>query len=123
LDDDSDNDNVPDEIEGHDFNQDGVADIASSGSDSDNDGLDDIILAGNLYNSEMETPRGDAGKGLFLKGDGKGGFQVIRGYDSGLFIPGDVKKLKAIRLGKGSSARKGVIAGINNNFIRIISTQ
>ena len=91
--------------------------------DFDNDGLGDIILAGNLYNSEMETPRGDAGKGLFLKGDGKGGFQVIRGYDSGLFIPGDVKKLKAIRLGKGSSARKGVIADINNNFIRLISTQ
>jgi hypothetical protein len=91
--------------------------------DFDNDGLDDIIIAGNLYNSERETPRGDAGQGLFLKGDGKGGFQVIRGYDSGLFIPGDVKKLKAIQLGEGPSARKGVIAGINNNFLRLITAQ
>jgi hypothetical protein len=91
--------------------------------DFDKDGLDDLVIAGNLYNSETETPRNDAGKGLFLKGDGKGEFQVIRGYNSGLFIPGDVKKLKALRLGEGTSARKGIIAGINNNFIRLIITQ
>lgn len=41
LDDDSDNDNVPDRIEGHDYNHDGVADVALLGSDKDNDGLDD----------------------------------------------------------------------------------
>ena len=91
--------------------------------DFDKDGLDDMIIAGNLYNSEMETPRNDAGKGLFLRGDGKGEFQVIRGYDSGIFIPGDVKKLKALQLGKGPSARKAVIAGINNNFLSLIITQ
>jgi gliding motility-associated-like protein len=43
LDTDSDNDNVPDEIEAHDFNHDGVADIALSGNDTDNDGLDDAF--------------------------------------------------------------------------------
>ncbi|MDY7395986.1 gliding motility-associated C-terminal domain-containing protein [Aureibaculum sp. 2210JD6-5] len=41
LDDDSDNDNVPDSIEGHDYDADGVADILPSGTDSDDDGLDD----------------------------------------------------------------------------------
>jgi hypothetical protein len=91
--------------------------------DFDKDGLDDLVIAGNLYNSETETPRNDAGKGLFLKGDGKGEFQAIRGYESGLFIPGDVKKLKALRLGKGPSASKGVIAGINNNSLKLIITQ
>ncbi|MCF6347986.1 MAG: gliding motility-associated C-terminal domain-containing protein, partial [Flavobacteriaceae bacterium] len=40
LDDDSDNDTVPDSIEGHDFDADGEADILPIG-DSDNDGLDD----------------------------------------------------------------------------------
>ncbi|MCF6351820.1 MAG: FG-GAP-like repeat-containing protein [Cyclobacteriaceae bacterium] len=91
-------------------------------NDFDNDGMDDIILAGNLYNSEVETPRNDAGQGLFLKGDGKGGFTPIRGYKSGLYILGDVKKLKPIRLGAETTAKKGIIAGINNDFIRLIYT-
>ena len=41
LDEDSDDDNVPDEIEGHDFNHDGIADVTRIGSDKDDDGLDD----------------------------------------------------------------------------------
>ena len=41
LDEDSDNDNVPDNIEGNDFNHDGIADAGLIGSDKDNDGLDD----------------------------------------------------------------------------------
>jgi len=91
--------------------------------DFDKDGFMDIVIAGNLYNSEIKTVRNDAGQGLFLKGDGNGEFTPVRGYDSGLYIPGDVKKLKYIRLGEGSSARKGVIAGINNDFVRLIAVQ
>lgn len=41
LDTDSDNDTIPDAIEGHDANSDGVADITPANHDSDNDGLDD----------------------------------------------------------------------------------
>lgn len=41
LDDDSDNDNVPDNIEAHDHNHDGIPDVVFTGSDKDNDGLDD----------------------------------------------------------------------------------
>lgn len=41
LDEDSDNDNVPDAIEGHDANRDGIADVVRIGSDKDDDGLDD----------------------------------------------------------------------------------
>ncbi|HCO85213.1 MAG TPA: hypothetical protein DIT95_17020, partial [Arenibacter sp.] len=41
LDEDSDNDNVPDSIEGHDHDQDGIPDVVYIGSDKDNDGLDD----------------------------------------------------------------------------------
>jgi gliding motility-associated-like protein len=41
LDLDSDNDNIPDSIEGNDFNLDGLADVVLIGSDKDNDGLDD----------------------------------------------------------------------------------
>ncbi len=91
--------------------------------DFDNDGMKDIVIAGNFYNSEIKTMRNDAGQGLFLRGKGNGEFTPVRGYDSGLYIPGDVKKLKSIRLGKGSSARQGVIAGINNDFLKLISVQ
>ena len=41
LDQDSDNDNVPDSIEGHDFDHDGIPDVLFIGSDLDDDGLDD----------------------------------------------------------------------------------
>jgi gliding motility-associated-like protein len=43
LDEDSDNDNVHDNIEGHDANQDGIADVILIGSDKDLDGLDDAF--------------------------------------------------------------------------------
>ena len=41
LDDDSDNDGVPDSIEGHDADGNGIADVTASGNDADDDGLDD----------------------------------------------------------------------------------
>ena len=64
LDQDSDNDNVPDEIEGHDFNHDGVADKSASNSDQDNDGLDDgfegsDVNDGFIPNDEIMDPNND----------------------------------------------------------------
>ncbi|MFD1314348.1 T9SS type B sorting domain-containing protein, partial [Namhaeicola litoreus] len=41
VDQDSDNDRVPDSLEGHDFNHDSMADVLPTGTDSDQDGLDD----------------------------------------------------------------------------------
>ena len=41
VDTDSDDDNVPDNIEGHDMDNNGIADVVFIGSDKDNDGLDD----------------------------------------------------------------------------------
>ena len=65
--------------------------------DVDTDGFLDIIVAGNLYSSEVETPRNDAGYGLYLKGNGDGRFESISASESGLFIRGDVKDLALIR--------------------------
>ena len=41
VDQDSDNDRVPDNLEGHDYNHDSMADVLPTGTDSDQDGLDD----------------------------------------------------------------------------------
>ncbi|MEM6967020.1 MAG: VCBS repeat-containing protein, partial [Bacteroidota bacterium] len=40
--------------------------------DFDGDKKMDVLLAGNLFPAEIETPRNDAGNGLLLKGDGQG---------------------------------------------------
>jgi len=66
--------------------------------DFDDDGHLDAVVAGNLYMAEVETPRNDASIGLFLKGDGKGGFTAVKGRHSGLYVPGDVKDMGRIRI-------------------------
>ncbi|WP_394749443.1 FG-GAP-like repeat-containing protein [Spongiimicrobium salis] len=65
--------------------------------DFDGDEHLDVVIAGNLHNSEVETPRNDASNGLFLKGDGQGNFTPITAKSSGFFAKGDVKDMTKIR--------------------------
>ncbi len=67
--------------------------------DYDQDGHKDLLISGNLFQSEIETPRNDAGAGLLLKGDGKGDFVPVPLTESGFFSPYDAKDMKSIRLG------------------------
>ncbi|WP_420321913.1 Ig-like domain-containing protein [Flagellimonas sp.] len=57
---DSDDDNIPDNVEGHDQNQDGIADVTFIGSDKDNDGLDDAYEGSTVIdidvNDEIDDP-------------------------------------------------------------------
>ena len=64
--------------------------------DFNQDGNVDLLLGGNLYVSEVETGRADAGTGLLLFGDGKGDFKSMPYEKSGFYIPGDVKDLALI---------------------------
>jgi hypothetical protein len=66
--------------------------------DVDDDGNLDAILGGNLYNSEVETPRNDASYGIWLKGDGNGGFKAVLPRESGLVMRGDVRNMKTIKV-------------------------
>ena len=60
VDDDSDNDNVPDFIEAHDSDFNGVPEVVLIGSDKDNDGLDDGYEGGTAIdrdvNDELDDP-------------------------------------------------------------------
>ena len=58
-------------------------------ADFDGDGNEDLFLAQNFFATQPETPRYDAGRGLLLRGDGKGGFQAMPGSRSGLEIYGE----------------------------------
>lgn len=71
-------------------------------NDFNQDGNLDVVLGGNLYNSEVETPRNDASFGLWLTGDGKGNFTAKTVLESGLEIIGEVKDMELLKQG-GSS--------------------
>jgi len=67
--------------------------------DFDKDGQQDILGVGNLFVSEIETPRNDAGIGLFLKGKSGNKLQNIPVTESGFFTPLDAKKIAKINIG------------------------
>ncbi|MBJ6368623.1 VCBS repeat-containing protein [Snuella sp. CAU 1569] len=85
--------------------------------DINQDGHLDLVFAGNLYGSEVETPRNDASYGLYMQGDGKGKFKSFMPYESGLMIKGEVKKMKEIRLKGG---KKAMLIAKNNDHIQLV---
>ncbi|MGB3467025.1 MAG: hypothetical protein WBA74_17220, partial [Cyclobacteriaceae bacterium] len=84
--------------------------------DFNGDGYLDAIAAGNLYASEVETPRADAGHGQLLLGDGEGNFQTVAAYETGLFMPGDVKDFAVIKV----RSQEYIISARNNDFLQFI---
>ena len=58
-------------------------------ADLDGDGYEDIFLSQNFFAVDRETGRYDAGRGLWLKGDGKGGLRAVPGQESGISIYGE----------------------------------
>ncbi|TYA84175.1 VCBS repeat-containing protein [Seonamhaeicola marinus] len=85
--------------------------------DFDSDNALDILISGNLYGSEIETPRNDAGIGLFLKGNGKGQFNPIHLNQSGFYAPNDAKDMKSLKIGN----RNAVIIGNNKAQLQLLA--
>jgi hypothetical protein len=57
--------------------------------DFDGDGHEDVFISQNFFSSQIETPRNDAGRGLWLKGDGTGNLEPIPGQESGIKVYGE----------------------------------
>lgn len=58
-------------------------------ADFDGDGAEDIFLSQNFFPVEPQTSRCDAGRGLLLQGDGKGGLRPVPGQESGIAVYGE----------------------------------
>jgi hypothetical protein len=71
--------------------------------DVDGDGNLDLIVAGNLYQTEPNTPPADAGNGLWLKGDGRGQFTPVVAIESGFLAPRNVAGLALLKTPAGSA--------------------
>jgi hypothetical protein len=88
--------------------------------DFDGDGNLDVVIGGNIYNTEIETPSYDAGKGLFLKGKGDGTFTTdLKIDESGIFIPENVKNLELLFILK--EKRPAVLVANNNSYLNLFA--
>jgi hypothetical protein len=65
--------------------------------DLDADGLEDLILVGNIYETEVETPRLDALSGTTLLSNGDGTYRLAPHVTTGLYLRGNVKSVLAYR--------------------------
>ena len=79
--------------------------------DFDGDGMQDVLTGGNFLGAKPEFGYMDADYGLFLKGDGKGGFKPVRSRDSGFHLDGEVRDIRNIRIGQ-----KNVVVVARNNM-------
>ncbi|MEO8620749.1 MAG: VCBS repeat-containing protein [bacterium] len=87
--------------------------------DVDGDGHLDLIVAGNLFETEPNTPRADAGNGLWLKGDGRGHFAAVSPRVSGLLAPRNVAGLALL----GTSAGTALLVANTGDSLQVIKVR
>ena len=78
--------------------------------DFDHNGTQDIFLAGNLYDREVETTRSDAGKGCMLSYSTDNGFQVYNTLRTGINAENDVRDMLKLKVGDSN-----ILLIANNN--------
>lgn len=79
--------------------------------DFNNDGALDLLLAGNDYGPAVEFNREDAGNGVLLLGDGKGGFKFVPNRDCGFWATREARHIALIKM---SGGKEGIV--VANNF-------
>lgn len=90
--------------------------LSAISHDVNKDGYLDLILAGAIYNTEVETPRLDAGIGITLISNQKNGYYPMNWQQSGLYLSGNVKSMMMLKSIKGSNL---LTVGINNDKLKI----
>jgi hypothetical protein len=86
--------------------------------DINKDGILDIILGGNQYEFKPQFGRLDASHGSVLLGNKKGKFSLVSYPKSGLFITGEVQKMKTIRTKNKTTS---FIAVVNNGSPKLFT--
>lgn len=86
--------------------------------DVNGDGKPDLIVGGNLYQSEIETGRADAGTGRILLNQGNREWKALQVHESGLYIDGDVKSLTKLR--RGDNRPPWMLVGNNRRAAQVI---
>ncbi len=83
--------------------------LSSEKYDINNDGYEDIIVGGNIYNTEVETPRLDNQFAIVLLSNKIDNYTAIGPERSGLYTNGNTKSIKLIK------KKKPILIIANNN--------
>lgn len=81
--------------------------------DFNKDGHLDVIYGGNLFVSEIETSRADAGIGGLLLGNGKGDFMSVPASESGVYVPKDIREIELITV----NGKEVLVFATNNDHL------
>ncbi len=87
--------------------------------DIDANGKVEMILSGNIYNTEVETPRLDAGMGLILSYDNETGFRAHPRAETGLNLEGNIKSTTLLY--HTGMAKHILVASQNNGALKVFS--
>lgn len=86
-------------------------------ADIDGDKHMDILLGGNLHRVKPEVGRYDADYGLWLRGDGRGGFTAMRSPVSGFRLKGEVRRIALMGIG----GRRHVMVARNDETLQLFA--
>lgn len=89
--------------------------------DFDGDGILDIMLATNFFNSQPETGYMDGGLGTYLKGTAGGDFIPQWPRESGIIVTGDANGLATADL--DSDGDEDLLVAVNNDELKIFTNQ
>ncbi|MFN3939101.1 MAG: FG-GAP repeat domain-containing protein, partial [Chitinophagales bacterium] len=84
--------------------------------DYNSDGNMDLLLAGNNLNVRPELARADVGYGIMLAGDGKGNFDALNYFESGVLIQGEVRDMQQITIGD----KQYIVIAKNNAPVQVL---
>ena len=85
--------------------------------DFNGDGFEDLILVGNIFHTEPDTPRLDNPFGLLLLSNQNDNYEVLGPESTGFYLNGDAK---SVRLVKHENQKKTfAVVGVNNAPVEI----
>lgn len=85
--------------------------------DLNGDGIEDLVLGGNIIDTEPETPSYDSGKGVIIYGSKDKQVNVEYNINkTGLYLNNNTRQLASVRLGGNQT---GLICAPNNNYLQL----
>ena len=84
--------------------------------DINNDGFEDLLLVGAIYNTEVQTPSLDSGLGLVLISNQSNGYVADPKLSTEFYMNGNAKSIELI---KDNNNNELAIVGFNNDSLSV----